>query len=109
MKSKILFLLFLISVMSYSQPITVNTTTYTVPQLVQDVLFGNGTAGSSCVGTISNITWSTGSNFGSVNGIGYFSNTNPTFPMTSGVILSTGNVTAAPGPNTTTQSNGSDA
>uniref|UniRef100_UPI0035AE7324 choice-of-anchor L domain-containing protein n=1 Tax=Flavobacterium sp. TaxID=239 RepID=UPI0035AE7324 len=109
MKSKIFFLLFLISTVALSQPITVNTTTYTVPQLVQDVLFGNGTAGSSCVGTISNITWSTGSNFGSSNGIGYFSNTNPTFPMTSGVILSTGSVTAAPGPNTSTQSNGTDA
>ena len=92
---------------SYSQPITVNTTTYTVPQLVQDVLFAPSSGGSSsCVGTISNITWSTGTNFSSSNGIGYFTNTNPSFPLASGVILSTGNVSSAPGPNNSTQSNG---
>ena len=98
--------IFFLFAKSFAQPITVNTTTYTVPQLVQDVLFGNGSAGSSCVGTISNITWSTGTNFGSTNGIGYFTNTNPNFPLTNGVILSTGNVMTAPGPNTNTQSNG---
>ncbi|MBY0487257.1 MAG: choice-of-anchor L domain-containing protein, partial [Flavobacteriaceae bacterium] len=89
----------------FSQVINVNTTTYTVPQLVQNVLFGS-TASAACAGTLSNITWSTGTNFGSTNGIGYFTNTNPTFPLANGVILSSGNVAAAPGPNTTTQGNG---
>jgi Holliday junction resolvase RusA-like endonuclease len=92
--------IFFLFAKSFAQPITVNTTTYTVPQLVQDVLFGNGTAGSACVGTINNITWSTGSNFGSHNGIGYFTNTNPNFPLTNGVILSTGRIDQIPGPNT---------
>ncbi len=102
------FLLFLIGYNSFSQPIVVNTSTYTVPQLVQDVLFAAppGGGGSSCVGTISNISWSTGTDFGFTNGIGYFTNTNPNFPLSSGVILSTGDVTQAPGPNLTTQGNG---
>ncbi|MGL2965738.1 choice-of-anchor L domain-containing protein, partial [Flavobacterium sp. XGLA_31] len=102
--------LFLAGYNSFAQPITVNTTTYTVPQLVQDVLFAAppGGGGSSCVGTISNISWSTGTNFDPLNpnGIGYFQNTNPNFPLTSGVILSTGDVNEAPGPNNTTQGNG---
>ncbi|MBP6556851.1 MAG: choice-of-anchor L domain-containing protein, partial [Flavobacterium sp.] len=106
---------FLLAIDSFSQPITVNNTTYTVPQLVQDVLFGAGGPGSSCVGTISNITWSTGSGsssgtgFGSSNGIGYFQNINPNFPLSSGVILSTGNALSAPGPNTSTLSDGNNA
>ncbi|RAR74074.1 choice-of-anchor L domain-containing protein, partial [Flavobacterium aciduliphilum] len=98
-----IFLLVVIPNTIFGQAITVNTTTYTVPQLVQNVLFDS----TVCPGTISNITWSTGTNFSSTNGIGYFTNTNPNFPLLKGVILSTGNVTAAPGPNTTTQSNGS--
>lgn len=86
---------------SYSQAITVNTTTYTVPQLVNDVLIN-----SPC-SEVSNISWSTGSNFGSTNGIGYFSNTNPNFPIQSGIILSTGSAVNAPGPNTSVLSDGS--
>ncbi|WP_264519734.1 choice-of-anchor L domain-containing protein [Flavobacterium sp. N1994] len=100
---RILFLFFtlLAGFNSFSQSITVDTSTYTVPQLVQDVLFAPSSGGSSsCVGTISNITWSTGTDFGSSNGIGYFTNTNPSFPLTSGVILSSGDVTGTPGPNT---------
>jgi hypothetical protein len=42
---RILLLLFIVFAEwnSYSQPITVNTTTYTVPQLVEDVLFAPST------------------------------------------------------------------
>jgi hypothetical protein len=87
--------------MGFSQSISVNTTSYTVPELVNNVLIN-----SPCI-TASNITWRTGTNFGSVNGIGYFENTNPNFPMQSGVILSTGNVLNAPGPNNTMLSTGS--
>lgn len=103
MKRVLTFLLAFSSVIAFSQAITVNTSTYTVPQLVNDVLIN-----SPCI-TATNITWSTGTNFGSSNGIGYFTNTNPNFPMTSGVILSTGDVMAAPGPNTTIQSAGNSA
>lgn len=104
---KILFFIsvFCIWNFSNSQSINVNTSTYTVPQLVENILFGSQNSGT---GVISNITWSTGTNFGSSNGIGYFTNTNNAFPINSGLLLSTGLVTAAAGPNTTTQSNGSD-
>jgi valyl-tRNA synthetase len=101
--------LFLFFICGFSQAIQVNTTTYTVPQLVQNVLFGDGTGATNCSGTISNITWSTGTNFGSVNGIGYFTNTNPAFPLANGVILSSGNVALAPGPNANLQSQGTNA
>jgi gliding motility-associated-like protein len=111
---RILFLILTVftGLNSFSQAITVNNTAYTVPQLVTDVLFASGSTSSSCVGTITNISWSTGSDasdgssFGSTNGIGFFQNANPNFPLTSGVILSTGNALSAPGPNTSIQSNG---
>ena len=76
----------------FSQAITVDTNTYTVPQLVSEILIN-----SPCLQT-TNISWSTGSNFGSSNGIGYFESTNPNFPIQKGVILSTGNVNDAAGP-----------
>ncbi|WP_091141613.1 T9SS type B sorting domain-containing protein [Flavobacterium caeni] len=93
MKKLILFFALAYGVQGYSQAITVSTNTYSVPQLVNDVLIN-----SPCV-SATNVTWSTGSNFGSSNGIGFFQNTNANFPMDSGVILSTGNVNNAPGPN----------
>jgi gliding motility-associated-like protein len=101
MKTKLLILLFLSTICGFSQSITVSTTSHTVPELVTDVLVN-----SPCL-QVSNINWSTGTNFGSVNGIGYFENTNPNFPLQSGVILSTGNVLNAQGPNTTMLNDGS--
>ena len=101
MKNFLTLLFIVSSFLGYSQSISVNSSTYTIPQLVNNVLIN-----SPCI-TANNISWRTGTNFGSVNGIGYFENTNPNFPMQSGVILSTGNVLNAPGPNTTMQSTGS--
>ncbi len=103
MKKLLLFILFISFVNCFPQAVTVDTNTYTVPQLVNNVLIN-----SPCINA-TNISWSTGTNFGSTNGIGYFQNTNPNFPMQSGVILSTGNVHKAPGPNTTLQSAGNAA
>lgn len=100
MKNVISILFFFISICAVSQSITVNTTTYTVPELVTDVLIQN-----SCINP-TNISWRTGSDFGSSNGIGYFENTNPNFPIQSGVILSTGDVLNAAGPNNSVQNNG---
>lgn len=94
MKKLLTLLLLCISVAGLSQPITVDATTYTVPQLVNNILIN-----SPCIST-QNISWRTGSNFGSVNGIGYFVNTNPNFPMQSGIVLSTGSAVEAAGPNT---------
>ncbi|WP_333600641.1 choice-of-anchor L domain-containing protein [Flavobacterium sp.] len=101
MKKLLLLTAFLFATLGFSQPISVSSTSYTIPQLVNNVLIN-----SPCV-SATNITWSTGSNFGSSNGIGFFQNNNPNFPMQSGVILSTGNVLNAPGPNTTLLSDGS--
>jgi uncharacterized repeat protein (TIGR01451 family) len=85
---------------AYLAPLVTNTTQYTNEQLVNQVLMNN-----PCM-NVTNVTSSTGTNFGSANGIGYFSNTNPTFPLSSGLILSTGNALNAPGPNLTTLSDG---
>jgi gliding motility-associated-like protein len=100
MKKILLMLTLAFSVAGFSQAITVSTNTYTVPQLVNTVLIN-----SPCVSAI-NVTSKTGTGFGSSNGIGFFQNTNPNFPMQSGVILSTGNVSNAVGPNTTALNDG---
>jgi gliding motility-associated-like protein len=100
MKKLLLIMATAISVHCYSQAITVSTNSYTVPQLVNTVLIN-----SACV-SATNITWKTGTNYGSSNGIGYFHNSNPNFPMQAGVILSTGDATHASGPNTSMLSDG---
>uniref|UniRef100_UPI001358EF33 fibronectin type III domain-containing protein n=1 Tax=Flavobacterium sp. MK4S-17 TaxID=2543737 RepID=UPI001358EF33 len=75
-------------------PIYVSTTDYTVEELVTDIFYED----SECA-LISNITSSTGSDFGLVNGIGYFTQNGSDFPMESGLLLVTGNANDAPGPN----------
>lgn len=95
MKKLLLIIAMAMTVSCFSQAITVSTNTYSVPQLVNTVLIN-----SPCV-SAQNITWKTGTNFSSSNGIGFFQNSNPNFPMNSGVILSTGDITHAAGPNTT--------
>ncbi len=101
MKKLLLLLAIVFSFDGFSQAITVNTNTYSVPQLVSNVLIN-----SPCV-SVENITWRTGTNYGSSNGIGYFENTNPSFPMQSGVILTTGSATSAEGPNSVLLNEGS--
>jgi gliding motility-associated-like protein len=103
MKKLILFNAILFSTFGFSQPISVSSTSYTVPQLVNNVLIN-----SPCV-SATNVTWSTGTNFGSSNGIGFFQNTNPNFPMQSGVVLSTGSASNTPGPNNSILNDGSAA
>ena len=78
--------------------VTVDTSTYTVEELVQDILIGNECS------QISNITYSTGTDFGpnEPNGIGYFQYSGNNFPFSEGLVLTTGNVTNAGGPNNTT-------
>ena len=103
MKRTLLLVLLICSFGMFAQTISVTTDQQTVPELVNDLLIN-----SPCVNA-QNVTWRTGTNFGSHNGIGKFTNTNPNFPMTAGVILSTGNVLSSPGPNTTMLNEGSDA
>lgn len=101
MKKILLLIAILLSAVGFSQPISVSSTNYTVPQLVNNVLIN-----SPCV-SATNITWRTGTDFGSSNGLGFFQNTNPNFPMQSGVVLSTGNILNTPGPNTSLLNDGS--
>ncbi len=80
--------------------VMVDQTTYTVEELVLDVLID-----SPCA-QISNITFSTGTNFGEENGIGYFSNPDGGFPFEQGLLLTTGDASLAAGPNINAMSEG---
>jgi gliding motility-associated-like protein len=80
-------------------PIAVNDTEHTVEQLVTDVFMG-----SDCA-QITNITWSTGSDFEDEyepfgpNGIAYFDRNGSDFPFEEGIVMTTGDALRAPGPN----------
>ena len=83
--------------MASAQFITVDNTTYTPQQLVADKFIG--TQNLSCV-SISNVTVS-GGNLGVGNSsYGYFNKGTSNLGMNEGIILSTGNILAAPGPKT---------
>lgn len=105
MKKVLVLLTSLFWIECFSQAISVDTNSHTIPELVTDVLVNK-----ACV-PVSNISWRTGNTNGydSSNGIGYFKNTNPAFPLSNGVILSTGNVENAPGPNTSQLNDGNTA
>ncbi|WP_052158330.1 choice-of-anchor L domain-containing protein [Lacinutrix jangbogonensis] len=91
-----------ITVEVLSPYITVDTT-LTDQQLVVDVLID-----SACA-QVSNITSSTGSDFGSVNGIGSFTAIPGAFGFEGGIILSSGSAVASEGPESGTQSEGNGA
>src|SRR5690554_7319825 len=95
----LLIVIFLMTSLGFSQPIEVSVTQYTPDQLVKDILINNPCA------QVTNVTWSTGTNYGVTDGtgIGYFTNTNPDFDMAAGIILSTGNAELAEGPVTFSQ------
>lgn len=87
-------LLFFISFVVHSQNpyISVDVSTYTHEELITEILIG-----STCA-IVGNIESTTGIDFDSLNGIGYFENENPSFPIETGIILMTGDVLDAPGP-----------
>ncbi len=92
MKNLYVIFTFLCTISIWGQPISVNTTTYTPEQLVNQVLINQ-----NCLSQITNVSTRTGTNFGSTNGIGYFSNTNTSFPFSQGILLTTGDVLQSPG------------
>lgn len=98
MKRLLLSLLWLIPSALVAQ-ITIDES-LTTQQLVEDILIN-----ASCAGT-ENFIQSTGTDFGDVNGIGAFNANGTDFPFEAGIILSSGNVANAPGPNLDIQSNG---
>lgn len=75
------------------QSIITDTSTYAVEALIQQMLIP-----SPCI-EISNITWNTGTDFSTSNGIAYFEKGNSNFPIDKGLLLMTGDATNAPGPN----------
>src|SRR5690606_18055523 len=58
---------------------------------------------------VSNITYSTGTNYGQANGIGYFSGNGIGFPFENGLIMTTGDASEASGPNNTAMGEGTSA
>ena len=83
--------------------VIVDDMTYTVNELVEDVLLAGQCS------QVFNITYSTGTNFSAAepNGIGYFSNSGNDFPFTEGIVLSNGSASDAAGPNDSNHSSGS--
>ena len=77
-----------------------NTSQFTVDELVTDVLID-----SECNQAF-NISFSTGTNFGSTNGIGYFEANGSDWPFEDGLIMTTGDVLNAVGPETGVLSDG---
>ncbi|MGK0378217.1 MAG: hypothetical protein ACJA1Z_002029, partial [Patiriisocius sp.] len=98
MKKILLLITILVSTVSLGQ-ITVDET-LTTQQLVEDILINSPCAEAS------NFIQSTGTNFGDDNGIAAFDANGSAFPFTNGIVLSTGNVANAPGPNLTLHSDG---
>ena len=93
-------LTFDICIFTVPPAITTDSETYTVSELVTDVLID-----SECSQAF-NITYSTGSNFGTTNGIGYFEANGSSWPFESGLIMTSGDVMNAVGPETGVLSDG---
>jgi len=94
------YLTFDICVFTVPPPITTSTTEYTVDELITEVLIN-----SQCNQAF-NVTYTTGTTFGSTNGIGYFEANGSSWPFESGLIMTSGDVANAPGPETGVISDG---
>lgn len=94
MKRLVLSIMVSICVMvNYAQPITTTSVNGTSP----NAFLNNNFAGEGVTLEQCKFNW----NSGNINGsqVGLFTNTNPSFPFSSGILLTTGNITVAPGPN----------
>lgn len=93
MKKTLLLLIILTTKIVFSQNITVNQT-FTAQQLIETILVNSG-----CI-TVSNFSAS-GGNFGTSEfSYGYFNANGSIFPFQEGIVLSTGKLNSAVGPNT---------
>ena len=93
----LLHLIFIFAIGSvFAQPIAVSTT-QTPQQLVDNVLLGFGV-------TALNVTINGNPALANTaqGNVGYFTNTNPAFPISNGLLLTTGNASGAVGPNAST-------
>ncbi|WP_136667085.1 T9SS type B sorting domain-containing protein [Flavobacterium sp. H122] len=96
----ILLIGLLASTTIHSQNIIVDDT-YTAQQLIKDILIN-----SDCA-QITNFSASGGNFANGEKSYGYFTNSNPAFPFTRGVVLSTGKAKSAEGPNSYISDDGS--
>ncbi|MFD2824220.1 choice-of-anchor L domain-containing protein [Lacinutrix iliipiscaria] len=95
MKSYLVLFIFLYSSLLFSQNIQVDSNIYTPQQLIEDILID-----SDCISNVV-VTNIIGGDFGgSDQSYGYFDATGTTFPIQSGLVLSTGRLSNVPGPNT---------
>jgi gliding motility-associated-like protein len=78
MRSTLLLLLLFFSTLSSAQGIIVDTTTLAIPELIRQELMQNACANESNF------------KFSSHRGIGKFTNTNPNFPISEGIIIRNG-------------------
>ncbi|MUU78115.1 choice-of-anchor L domain-containing protein [Winogradskyella endarachnes] len=94
MKQSIFLVFLLFFVFTHGQNILVDSQSYSPQQLVEDILIN-----SNCIENI-NVTNVVGGDFGgSDQSYGYFDATGTSFPFQSGIVLSTGRLNNAPGPN----------
>ncbi len=92
MRKNYLLIAWLCFVFGLQAQISVDDSRYSIQELVEDILIA-----SPCIQT-SNYSSFTGTVQG-INGIGYFEKQSSDFPFLNGVVLSTGKVSDAPGPN----------
>ncbi len=85
-------LTFDICVFTVPPPISTSTTLYSIEELVTEVLID-----SECNQAF-NVTSSTGIDFGTTNGIGYFEANGSSWPFENGLIMTSGDVANAAGP-----------
>mgnify|MGYP002639724285 CR=1 FL=1 len=94
MKQRLLSLLFLIPLLSFTQNIQVDWTTYTAQELIEDILID-----SPCIEDVT-VTNVVGGDFGTGDlSYGYFDATGSPFPFQRGIVLSTGKLINTEGPN----------
>jgi len=95
MKRCLFIIILLYSSLLFSQNILVDSNTFTPQELIEDILID-----SDCISNIV-VTNTIGGDFGgSDQSYGFFDASGTTFPIQSGVVLSTGRLANVPGPNT---------
>ena len=93
--NRFLFLLFIISSVSFGQNVQTDATTYTPQELIEDILID-----SNCIENVV-VTNVVGGDFnGTDQSYGYFDASGTNFPFQSGIVLSTGRLQNVDGPNT---------
>ncbi|RBP30878.1 gliding motility-associated-like protein [Oceanihabitans sediminis] len=96
MKNFLLIICSLSSYLLFSQNIQVDNTTHSAQELIENILIN-----SDCISNVT-VTNVVGGNFGDADtSFGYFDASGTTFPIASGLVLSTGRLSNVPGPNNT--------